>query len=321
MVRLCKPRLGLCLVLYTGGGVLVWQGIVAVAGDGCSGGGRDRRVGVERVEWLHAADGAGDHGDGVGCHQWHILRRSPQGQRVVRWAHGRPQGFQVTMDTAGREGRAMLQLHPLLLHLQRHQLLLLTQRQVIVRWGPYYSHANTHAHRRATLRGQSAVASLHKFMALIPFVIKRSKGQHIQEKKRGAYSYRHAQLGGVVPSLTGEGRVRGSLRTIRLRIRWIGGDHRVACGAGACAGASALPAVGAPKRQVSCAGDIEFVKAVQMWHQLQPEGHLVGPVVVSDARLQADMQILLVFGAEFGPDDLLKAVGLSVDKGGVLRNR
>lgn len=25
----------LCLVLYTGGGVLVWQGIVAVAGDRC----------------------------------------------------------------------------------------------------------------------------------------------------------------------------------------------------------------------------------------------------------------------------------------------
>lgn len=57
-----------------------------------------------------------------------------------------------------------------------------------------------------------------------------------------------------------------------------------------------------------------------MRHELQPEGHLVGPVVVSDARLQADMQVLLVFGAELGPDDLLKAVGLGVDEGGVLRN-
>lgn len=120
MVRLCKPRAGLCLVLYTGGGVLVWQGIVAVAGDRCGGGGRDRGISVEGVEGLHAADGAGDHGDGIGCHQWHILRCPPQGQRVVRWAHGRPQGFQVTMNAAGREGRAMLQLHSLLLHLQRH---------------------------------------------------------------------------------------------------------------------------------------------------------------------------------------------------------
>ena len=211
MVRLCKPRVGLCLVLYTGGGVLVWQGIVAVAGDGCGGGGRDRGVSVEGVEGLHAADGAGDHGDGVGRHQRHVLRRSPQGQRVVGRAHGRPQGFQVAVNAAGRERRAVLQLHPLLLHLQRHQLLLLTQRQVVVRRGPYHSHADAHSHCCATLRGQSAVASLHEFVALIPFVVKCGKGQHVEEKKRGAHSYCHAQLGGVVPSLVGEGRVAGSL--------------------------------------------------------------------------------------------------------------
>ncbi len=108
MVPLCKPRVGLCLVLYTGGGVLVWQGIVAVAGDGCSGGGRDWGISVEGVERLHAADGAGDHGDGIGCHQWHVLRCPPQGQRVIGRAHGRPQGFQVTMDAAGRERCAVL---------------------------------------------------------------------------------------------------------------------------------------------------------------------------------------------------------------------
>lgn len=185
----------------------MWQGIVAVAGDGCSGGGRDRGVSVEGVEGLHAADGTGDHGDGIGCHQWHVLRCPPQGQRVVRWAHGRPQGFQVAVDAAGREGCAVLQLHSLLLHLQRHQLLLLTQRQVVVRWGPYDSHADTHAHRGAALRGQSAVASLHEFMALIPFVVKRGKGQHVEEKKRGANSDCHTQLGGVVPCLIREGRV------------------------------------------------------------------------------------------------------------------
>ncbi len=81
------------------------------------------------------------------------------------------------------------------------------------------------------------------------------------------------------------------------------------------AGTSALPG-----RHVSCDGNEDFGKAVEMRHQLQPEGHLVGAVVVSDTRLQADMQVLLVFGAELGPDDLLKAVGLGVDKSGVLRN-
>lgn len=98
----------------------MWQGIVAMTGDRCSGGGWDGGVGVERVEGLHAADGAGDHGDGIGCHQWNILWCPPQGQRVVRRAHRRPQGFQITMDAAGREGCAVLQLHSLLLHLQRH---------------------------------------------------------------------------------------------------------------------------------------------------------------------------------------------------------
>lgn len=98
--------------------MLVWQGIVAVAGDRCGGGGRDWGVRVEGMEGLHAADGAGDHGDGIGCHQWHIFRCPPQSQRVVRWTHGRPKGFQVTMDATGREGRAVLQLHSLLLHLQ-----------------------------------------------------------------------------------------------------------------------------------------------------------------------------------------------------------
>lgn len=81
-----------------------------------------------------------------------------------------------------------------------------------------------------------------------------------------------------------------------------------------------LPAVGAYRRQVSGDGAVDFVEAVEMRHQLQPEGDLVGPVVVSHARLQANMQILLIFGAELCPDDLLEAVGLSVNERGVLRN-
>lgn len=55
------------------------------------------------------------------------------------------------------------------------------------------------------------MASLHEFVSLIPFVVKSSKGQHIQEEKRGAHSYCHAELGGVVPGFTGEWWVAGFL--------------------------------------------------------------------------------------------------------------
>lgn len=58
-----------------------------------------------------------------------------------------------------------------------------------------------------------------------------------------------------------------------------------------------------------------------MRHQFQPEGHLVGPVVVSNSRFQADVEILLVLGIELGPDDFFKAVGFGVNELGVLRNR
>lgn len=77
-----------------------------------------------------------------------------------------------------------------------------------------------------------------------------------------------------------------------------------------------------PGRMSSCNGVNDFLmEAVEMWYQLQPEGHLVGPIVISDTRLQANMQVLFVFGAELGPDDLLKAIRLGVDESGVLRNR
>lgn len=178
-----------------------------------------------------------------------------------------------------------------------------------MRGRPHHSHADAHAHGGATLRRQSAVASLHEFVALIPFVVKRGKGQHIQEKKRGAHGYCHAQLGGVVPSLSRERRKARPLRRVQLRFRWIGGDNWVARGTAAIAFG----------REVSCEGVINSAEAVEMWHELEPEGYLVGPVVVPDTWLQTDMQVLLVFRAELGPDDLLKAVGLGVDEGGVLR--
>lgn len=65
-------------LLYPGGGVGVRQGVV-VAGGGES---------IEGMERLHAGDGTGDHGDGVRCHQRHVVGGTAQRQRVVRWAGG-----------------------------------------------------------------------------------------------------------------------------------------------------------------------------------------------------------------------------------------
>lgn len=76
------------------------------------------------------------------------------------------------------------------------------------------------------------MTSLHEFVALVPFVVKCSEGQHVQEKKRSANSHGHTQLSGVVPRHAWKGSIDGPLRTIR-RIRWIGGDFWVSCGVGA----------------------------------------------------------------------------------------
>lgn len=83
-------REGASTFLYASGGVLVGQGVVAVAGHRSGGRGGHGRIRVERVQRLHAADGARDHGDGVGRHQWHVLGRPAQSQRVVGWADGGP---------------------------------------------------------------------------------------------------------------------------------------------------------------------------------------------------------------------------------------
>lgn len=82
-----------------------------------------------------------------------------------------------------------------------------------------------------------------------------------------------------------------------------------------------LPAAGASRWQTGGDGVNDFlVKAVEVRYQLQPKSHLVSAVVISDTGLQANMQVLLVLGAELSPDDLLKSVRLSVDERGVLRN-
>lgn len=65
-------------LLYPGGGVGMGQGVVVASGG----------EGVEGMKGLHAGDGTGDHGDGVRCHQRHVVRGAAQRQCVVRWAGG-----------------------------------------------------------------------------------------------------------------------------------------------------------------------------------------------------------------------------------------
>ena len=63
------------------------------------------------------------------------------------------------------------------------------------------------------------------------------------------------------------------------------------------------------------------MQVVQVGHELQPEGHLVGTVVVAHAWFQAYVQILLFLAVELAPHYLFKAVGLGVDELGVLWHR
>lgn len=64
----------------------------------------------------------------------------------------------------------------------------------------------------------------------------------------------------------------------------------------------------------------EFVDVMQVWHQLEPEGDFGGPVVVPDTRLQANVEVQLLFGGVLRPGHLFKSVRFSVDELSVLRN-
>ena len=70
-------------------------------------------------------------------------------------------------------------------------------------------------------------------------------------------------------------------------------------------------------------GDVldDVVDVVEVRHQLQPEGHLGGTVVVADAWLQPDVEVQLVLGVVLGPGHLLETVGFGVDELGVLGDR
>lgn len=56
------------------------------------------------------------------------------------------------------------------------------------------------------------------------------------------------------------------------------------------------------------------MNVVEMGHQVFPEGHFSGTVVITDTRLQANVQVQLVVGVILGPGHLFKTIGLGVDE-------
>lgn len=67
-------------------------------------------------------------------------------------------------------------------------------------------------------------------------------------------------------------------------------------------------------------GQQELVDVMQVRDQLEPERDLGGTVVVSDTRLETNVEVQLLFRGVFRPGNLLKAVWFCVDELSVLRN-
>lgn len=65
----------------------------------------------------------------------------------------------------------------------------------------------------------------------------------------------------------------------------------------------------------------ELIDMMQVRDQLEPEGDFGGTIVVSDTRLQANVEVQLLFRGVLGPGHFFKAVWFSVDELGVLRDR
>lgn len=187
--------------------MLMGQSIVGMcrARSGARSGARIGRVpGSWRIciEGMHGADGAGHH-------KRYVIGRPPERQRVIRRASERLQ----------------VQFGPLLLHPQRHQLLL----QVV-------SHGDGRGRDgragRASLRREASMAppllQEHHLVPLVAFVVESGERQNVKEEQRGADRYSHTELGGVVADQLRERRLAWALRTFRIDVCFgrVRGDYR-----------------------------------------------------------------------------------------------
>lgn len=293
--------------LYPRGGVAVGEvGTVLAA-----------TKGVEVVQRLHASQRVGDHGDGAGRHEGDVVGRPAQGEGVV----GRAGEAQRVVGLQRLALVVVLVLQLLLLHLQGHQLLTLQVGHVVGCGGRV-------AGSRVALRRRDAPVGL--VPPLVFFVVECSEGEDVEEEQRRSDCYGDAELGGVIPLGLDHhgGLVRqvaalaliSGLLGVRRRDPWVPGGGRPVVFAGEAFGVRV--GGGVLWGDLGGGGHIlkKLVDVVEMWDELQPEGDLGGAVMVPDSRLEADVEVQLVFGVVLGPGHLLEAVGFRVNELCILWN-
>ncbi|KAF3841227.1 hypothetical protein F7725_007089 [Dissostichus mawsoni] len=138
------------------------------------------------------------------------------------------------------------------------------------------------------------------------------EGKDVEEEQRRPDSNGDAELCGVIS------RVRHDQRAhLSPPFTVVGGG----CRSPACAAGPLTVGLGGIQRgHLGGGGGVveHVVEVVEMGHQVFPEGHLGSAVVITDTRLQADVQVQLVVWVVLGPGHLLEAVGLGVDELSVL---
>ncbi len=121
---------------------------------------------------------------------------------------------------------------------------------------------------------------------LVLAVVQSGEGQDVEEEQRRSYGNGDAELCGVIS------RVRHDQRTHLPPAFAIimGGGYRRAAGA---AGPLTVGLGGIQRGDLGGGGGVmeHVMEVIEMGHQVFPEGHLGSAVVITDTRLQANVQI------------------------------
>lgn len=166
--------------------------------------------------------------------------------------------------------------------------------------------------------------------AFVFLVVEGGKSKDVEEEQRRSHCNGDTELCGVIPlCFDDNGRFVRQLSRFALVSALLGVGRRNPGVAG-----RGRPVVFTGKtlgvrvrggvlwRYLSGGGHIleKFIDVVEMRNKLQPKCNLGSPVVVSDSRLEADMQVELVFRVVLSPGYLLKSVGFCVDELCILWN-
>lgn len=164
---------------------------------------------------------------------------------------------------------------------------------------------------------------------LVLAVVERRERQHVEEQQRGSHGDGDAELCGIIPRVLHHQRPRlvfvprililavvGRRHGRPLGVRWPGGFPVGSLGGNGVLGGLRWGHFGGG------GGIVEHImKVIEMGHEVFPEGHFGGAIVVAHSWLQPDVKVQLVLGVVLGPGNLFKTVGLCVNELGVLGNR